>query len=54
MRGPLSLVKEGWEKAPKRPSQDIVDYVLALRAKMGQYMKEAILNLEDRQEMVKQ
>ncbi|KAJ1125699.1 hypothetical protein NDU88_004122, partial [Pleurodeles waltl] len=27
VRGPLTLVKEGWEQPLKAPKQDIVDYV---------------------------
>ncbi|KAJ1159403.1 hypothetical protein NDU88_012069 [Pleurodeles waltl] len=41
VRGPLTLVKEGWEQPLKAPKQDIVDYVLGLRSRMAEYMKKA-------------
>ncbi|KAJ1081475.1 hypothetical protein NDU88_001657 [Pleurodeles waltl] len=41
VRGPLTLVKEGWEQPLKAPQQDIVDYVLGLRSRTAEYMKKA-------------
>ncbi|KAJ1097981.1 hypothetical protein NDU88_003097 [Pleurodeles waltl] len=52
-RGPLSIVKEGLEKAPKAPPQDVVSYMLALRNQMTRFWKEAKSNLEDSQELIK-
>ncbi|KAJ1195759.1 hypothetical protein NDU88_005027 [Pleurodeles waltl] len=54
VRGPLTLVKEGWEQPLKAPKQDIVDYVLGLRPRMAQYMKKASKNLQASQELQKQ
>ncbi|KAJ1133341.1 hypothetical protein NDU88_011636 [Pleurodeles waltl] len=54
VRGPLTLVKEGWEQPLKAPKQDIVDYVLGLRSRMAEYMKKASKNLQASQELQKQ
>ncbi|KAJ1159544.1 hypothetical protein NDU88_000051 [Pleurodeles waltl] len=54
VRGPLTLVKEGWEQPFKAPKQDIVDYVLGLRSRMAEYMKKASKNLQASQELQKQ
>ncbi|KAJ1148155.1 hypothetical protein NDU88_000993 [Pleurodeles waltl] len=54
VRGPLTLVKEGWEQPLKAPKQDIVDYVLGLRSRMAEYMKKASKNLHASQELQKQ
>ncbi|KAJ1134269.1 hypothetical protein NDU88_000722 [Pleurodeles waltl] len=53
-RGPLTLVKVGWEQPLKAPKQDIVDYVLGLRSRMAEYMKKASKNLQASQELQKQ
>ncbi|KAJ1087983.1 hypothetical protein NDU88_001142 [Pleurodeles waltl] len=54
VKGPLALVKEGWEQPLKAPKQDIVDYVLGLRSRMAEYMKKASKNLQASQELQKQ
>ncbi|KAJ1143845.1 hypothetical protein NDU88_010147 [Pleurodeles waltl] len=54
VRGPLSIVKEGLENAPKTPPQDVVSYMLALRNQMTRFWKEAQSNLEASQEVMKQ
>ncbi|KAJ1178906.1 hypothetical protein NDU88_004147 [Pleurodeles waltl] len=54
VRGPLTLVKEGWEQPLKAPKQDIVDYVLGLRSRMAEYMKKVSKNLQASQELQKQ
>ncbi|KAJ1178839.1 hypothetical protein NDU88_004081, partial [Pleurodeles waltl] len=54
VRGPLTLVKEGWEQPLKAPKQDIVDDVLGLRSRMAEYMKKASKNLQASQELQKQ
>ncbi|KAJ1191628.1 hypothetical protein NDU88_000944 [Pleurodeles waltl] len=53
MRGPLALVKEGWERPLHEPKQDIVDYVLGLRSRMAEYMEKASKNLEASQQLQK-
>ncbi|KAJ1216118.1 hypothetical protein NDU88_003724 [Pleurodeles waltl] len=53
VRGPLSIVKEGLERAPKAPPQDVVSYMLALRNQMTRFWKEAQSNLEASQEVMK-
>ncbi|KAJ1114637.1 hypothetical protein NDU88_002872 [Pleurodeles waltl] len=53
VRGPLSIVKEGLEKASKAPPQDVVSYMLALRNQMTRFWKEAQSNLEASQEVMK-
>ncbi|KAJ1216139.1 hypothetical protein NDU88_003745 [Pleurodeles waltl] len=53
-RGPLALVKEGWEQPLKAPKQDIVDYVLGLRRMMAEYMKKTRKNFQASQELQKQ
>ncbi|KAJ1198964.1 hypothetical protein NDU88_002802 [Pleurodeles waltl] len=53
VRGALSIVKEGLEKAPKAPPQDVVSYMLALRNQMTRFWKEAKSNLEASQEVMK-
>ena len=53
VRGPLTLVKEGWEQPLKPPMQDVVDYVLGLRSRMAEYMKKASKQLEVSQELQK-
>ncbi|KAJ1123231.1 hypothetical protein NDU88_001704 [Pleurodeles waltl] len=54
VRGPLSIVKEGWEKAPKSPPQDVVSYMLALRNQTQRFWKQAQSNLEASQEVMKE
>ncbi|KAJ1142020.1 hypothetical protein NDU88_008348 [Pleurodeles waltl] len=53
VRGPLALVKEGWERPLHEPKQDIVDYVLGLRSRMAEYMEKASKNLEVGQQLYK-
>ncbi|KAJ1085658.1 hypothetical protein NDU88_005787 [Pleurodeles waltl] len=53
VRGPLALVKEGWERPLHEPKQDIVDYVLGLRSRMAEYMEKATKNLEASQQLQK-
>ncbi|KAJ1085659.1 hypothetical protein NDU88_005787 [Pleurodeles waltl] len=53
VRGPLALVKEGWERPLHEPKQDIVDYVLCLRSRMAEYMEKATKNLEASQQLQK-
>ncbi|KAJ1138763.1 hypothetical protein NDU88_005144 [Pleurodeles waltl] len=53
VRGPLALVKEGWERPLHEPKQDIVDYVLGLRSRMAEYMEKASKNLEASQQLQK-
>ncbi|KAJ1211568.1 hypothetical protein NDU88_006926 [Pleurodeles waltl] len=54
VRGPLSIVKEGWERAPQAPPQDVVSYMLALRKQTQRFWKEAQSNLEASQEVMKE
>ncbi|KAJ1211051.1 hypothetical protein NDU88_006413 [Pleurodeles waltl] len=54
VRGPLSIVKEGWEKAPKTPPQDVVSYMLALYNQTQCFWKQAKGNLEASQELMKE
>ncbi|KAJ1103661.1 hypothetical protein NDU88_001082 [Pleurodeles waltl] len=54
VRGPLSIVKEGWEKAPKTPPQDVVSYMLAHRNQTQRFWKQAKSNLEASQEVMKE
>ncbi|KAJ1210124.1 hypothetical protein NDU88_005492 [Pleurodeles waltl] len=54
VRGPLSIVEEGWEKAPKTPPQDVVSYMLALRNQTQHFWKQAKSNLEASQEVMKE
>ncbi|KAJ1084485.1 hypothetical protein NDU88_004632 [Pleurodeles waltl] len=54
VRGPLTLVKEGWEQPLKAPKPDILDYVLGLRSRMADYMEKASKNLQASQELQKQ
>ncbi|KAJ1123234.1 hypothetical protein NDU88_001707 [Pleurodeles waltl] len=54
VRGPLSIVKEGWEKAQKSPPQDVVSYMLALRNQTQRFWKQAQSNLEASQEVMKE
>ncbi|KAJ1216044.1 hypothetical protein NDU88_003650 [Pleurodeles waltl] len=54
VRGPLSIVKEGWERAPQAPPQDVVSYMLALRKQTQCFWKEAQSNLEASQEVMKE
>ncbi|KAJ1093451.1 hypothetical protein NDU88_006552 [Pleurodeles waltl] len=53
VRGPLALVKGGWERPLHEPKQDIVDYVLGLRSRMAEYMEKASKNLEASQQLQK-
>ncbi|KAJ1084630.1 hypothetical protein NDU88_004776 [Pleurodeles waltl] len=54
VRGPLSRVKEGWEKAPKKPPHDVVSYKLALCTQIQCFWKQAKSNLEASQEVMKE
>ncbi|KAJ1125197.1 hypothetical protein NDU88_003632 [Pleurodeles waltl] len=54
VRGPLSIVKVGWEKAPKKPPQDVVSYMLALHNQTQHFWKQAKSNLEASQEVMKE
>ena len=45
VRGPLSLVGEGWETSLTEPKQDVLDYVLGLCSRMAEYMKKASRNV---------
>ncbi|KAJ1139714.1 hypothetical protein NDU88_006081 [Pleurodeles waltl] len=52
--GPLSIVKEGWEKALKKPPQNVVSYMLPLRNQTQCFWKQAKSNLEASQEEMKE
>ncbi|KAJ1103801.1 hypothetical protein NDU88_001222 [Pleurodeles waltl] len=52
-RGPLALVKEGWERPLHEPKQDIVDYVLGLPSRMAEYMEKPSKNVEASQQLQK-
>ncbi|XP_078496945.1 uncharacterized protein LOC144753011 [Lissotriton helveticus] len=54
VRGPLSLVKDGWEKSPTKPPQDVVSYMLAFRSQMAKLWKQASDNLEASQAVMKE
>ncbi|KAJ1084147.1 hypothetical protein NDU88_004300 [Pleurodeles waltl] len=54
VRGPLSIVKEGWEKAPKKPPQDVVSYMLALHKQTQRFWKQAKSNIKASQEVMKE
>ncbi|KAJ1217647.1 hypothetical protein NDU88_005240 [Pleurodeles waltl] len=54
VRGPLSIVKEVWEKAPKTPPQDVVSYMLALCNQTQRIWKQAKSNVEASQKVMKE